>query len=146
MHRARVQPMGSEPVAARHGEARMREAVSRGPIGREQQQAGGHDVEPSNVRETGHLGEQVEYGAAPRGVATAHDVADRLVQGEPRRGHGSHGAPVHGDANLVAVSIPGIAPLDLRQSQYEFKLPVHLFEIRLVSFDLLPHPAHGGAP
>src|SRR3989442_14066058 len=58
----------AEPVGARHGVARVHEAVRRAAVGGEQQQPGGHDVQASNVREAGHLGEEVEDGAPPKGA------------------------------------------------------------------------------
>src|SRR6267143_1521580 len=70
----------AKPVGARNRVARVHEAVRRAAVGGEQQQPGGHDVQPSNVREAGHIGEEVEDGAPPRGVAPTHYDADRLVE------------------------------------------------------------------
>src|SRR5207248_2551089 len=66
--RAAVRP---QPVGARHGEARVHEAVRGRPVRRQQQQPRGHHVQPSHVREARHLGEELVHGASPLRVAAA---------------------------------------------------------------------------
>ncbi len=82
--------------------------MGRGAVGGEEQQSRGHDVETTNVREAGHLGEEVVDGAAAFGVTAAHHVAERLVERVPdglRRG--ADGLAVHG--HLLRVGIDTLA-------------------------------------
>ena len=76
----------------------MHEPVGCVTIRRQQQQARRHDVQPSNVRESRHLGEEVEHGTPPLRIRATDDIADRLVECEPGgpRG-GADGAAVHRD-------------------------------------------------
>src|SRR6266851_1935714 len=98
-------PVYAKPVGAGHRVARVHEAVRPPAVGGEQQQPGGHDVQPSNVREARHIGEEVEDGASPGGVAPAHHNADRLVEGEPcrRTDWGLYGPTIHHEPLAVRI-------------------------------------------
>src|ERR1700694_4665254 len=102
-HRGRVGAVNAEPVRARHLQARMHEAVGRRAGGGEEEQTRGHHVQPSNVRETGHLGEEVEHGAPSFRVGPAHHVAEGLVEREPR------GAPRGAGGTAGHRGAPGLA-------------------------------------
>src|SRR6266545_3396770 len=94
----------AEPVGARDRVARVHQPMGRPSVRREEQQARGHHVQSPNVRETGHLGEEVEHGAPPFGVGATHDVAQGLVECQPggARG-GAHRPAIHGDALAVGI-------------------------------------------
>src|SRR6185437_1551307 len=67
-------------IAARDAVPWVGEAMHRLAIGREQQEPGGHHVEPAHISEAGVIGNEIEDGAAAGFIACSGDHAQRLVK------------------------------------------------------------------
>ena len=99
-----VRAVHTQPVGAGHLVARMHEPVGRRAVSCQEQEPGGHDVQPTNVREAGHLGEQPEHGAPPLRIGATDDVADRFVEREPSGARrAAYGTAV--DRDLLGIGI-----------------------------------------
>src|SRR3989442_6510490 len=103
LHRLRLQPVRAKPVGAGHGETGVHEPVRGRPVRRQQQQARRHHVQASNVREAGHLGEEVEDRGPALGVPAAYHVPERLVEPQPGPAGRANSAAVHGDALALRI-------------------------------------------
>ena len=74
-------------------------------VGGQEEQAGGHHVEPPHVGEAGMIGQEVEDGATALFITRGGDDAQRLVEGEPPTLHRLHGSAADRDALALGIHL-----------------------------------------
>jgi hypothetical protein len=97
----------------------VHQAIRRLAVRREEKQTGRHHVEPSHIRQRGHVGKELEHGPSPSRIPPGHHVSDGLVQRDPRDRNRLHAPAPDGDDVLVRVhrsADGGDLPIDLDQA------------------------------
>jgi hypothetical protein len=75
------------------------------PIGGQQEQTGGHDIQSPYVRQPCGIPDQIEDGTATRLIISGRHDPERLVQREPPPRDELHGAAIDGDALVGRIDL-----------------------------------------